>query len=51
MKKKELLGYGILVIVCVIGIVALILRAEQLDTKKELSQTVNKEVIVQSINL
>lgn len=36
MKKKELLGYGILVIVCVLGLVAMMFRAEQIDTKKEL---------------
>lgn len=36
MKKKELLGYGILVIVCVLGLVAMMFRSEQIDTKKEL---------------
>jgi hypothetical protein len=36
MKKKELLGYGILIILGVLGLVAMICRSEQIDTKKEL---------------
>ena len=36
MKKDELLGYGILIIICVIGFIALLFRVEQIDTKKEL---------------
>jgi hypothetical protein len=39
MKKKELLGYGILVILGVLGLVAMMFRAEQIDTKKELPVT------------
>ena len=39
MKKKELLGYGILIVVCVLGLVAMMFRAEQIDTKKELPVT------------
>lgn len=36
MKKKDLLGYGILIILGVLGIIAMMIRVDQLDTKKEL---------------
>lgn len=39
MKKDELLGYGLLIVICVIGFIALILRVEQIDIKKELPVT------------
>ena len=47
-NKKDLLAGLILVAICVLGIVAMMIRSEQLDKQKELSLKVNKDTIVQN---
>ena len=39
MKKKNIVAGIIFVTICVLGIIAMIFRSEQLDTKKELPVT------------
>lgn len=48
MKKNELIVSIVLIAICVLGIVAMMFRSEQIDTKKELSHLkLTKGVIVQ----
>mgnify|MGYP000051873788 CR=1 FL=1 len=37
MKKDEILGYGLLIVICVFGFITLCINAEHYDAKKELS--------------
>ena len=42
--KKEILGYGIVIILGVLAIVSLMCRAEQVDKQKELPATQSNSV-------
>lgn len=37
MKKDEIIGYGLLIVICVFGFVAMCINAEHFNEKKELS--------------
>lgn len=44
MKKDEIIGYGLLIVICVFGFIAMCINAEHFNEKKELSNPTQMEI-------